>query len=393
MARSDPEGAEARPRRGGYLCASPQKFVRFRTAVPSRSPAPPIDRDAVAVADTPELNGEVAPERATSAAAGRIRMTPGMRYMAAGAFCFSLMSLLVKVAGSRLPSQEVVMARAIVTMLLSIAALRHARVSPWGTQRGLLTFRGVFGFVALSCFYHSLTHLPIADATVIQYTNPVFAGLLAVPFLGERLRRREVLSVLFSMVGVLLVMRPAFLFGGSAHELPPVTVVIGLVGAVCSAAAYITVRKLGKTEHPAVIISYFSVISIIASVPVALPGWIWPTGTEWLVLIGIGVTTQLGQTYLTHGLRMERAGTATATAYLQIVFAALWGVLFFAEVPDAGTLLGTAVIVGSTLALAPRGKPADPASADIADPASIDPHLMDNGKPLDDNDLRRPTSA
>lgn len=366
MLRAGPDGVEARPRRG--LCLRLVPLIRgILIYVPSPPPRTPMDRDAQAVADTPELHGEVAPERAPSTVPGRFHMTPGMRYMAAGAFCFSLMSLLVKLAGSRLPSQEVVMARAIVTMILSIALLRRARVSPWGNQRGLLTLRGVFGFLALSCFYHSLTHLPIADATVIQYTNPVYAGLLAVPLLGERLRRREVLSVLASMAGVLLVMRPAFLFGGSAHALPPVTVMIGLLGAMCSAAAYITVRKLGRTEHPAVIISYFSVISVIASVPVALPGWIWPTGKEWLVMIGIGVTTQLGQTYLTHGLRMERAGTATATAYLQIVFAALWGVLFFSEVPDAGTLLGAAVIVGSTLALAPRGKPAGHTTVDAAD--------------------------
>lgn len=343
-----------------------------------------MDRDARAVAETPELHGEVAPKRAPP---GRFRMTTGMRYMAASAFCFSVMSLLVKMAGSRLPSQEVVMARAIVTMILSIVLLRRARVAaPWGNQRGLLTLRGVFGFLALSCFYHSITHLPIADATVIQYTNPVYAGLLAVPFLGERLRRREVLSVVASMAGVMLVMRPAFLFGGSAHALPPATVMIGLFGAMCSAAAYITVRKLGRTEHPAVIISYFSVISVIASVPVALPGWIWPTAREWLVLVGIGVATQLGQTYLTHGLRMERTGTATATGYLQIVFAALWGVLFFAEVPDAGTLLGAAVIVGSTLALAGPGKP------ETATIAPVDQPLVDDDNPLEDNEMDAPTS-
>ena len=310
-------------------------------------------RDAVAA--TPELEGEIAPVHVEDPDPPRARrFTQGMRYMAAGAFFFSLMSLLVKVAGQRLPSQEVVMARAIVTAILSAWAVYHARVSPWGNRRGLLVFRGIAGFLALSCFYHTLTNLPIADATVIQYTNPVYAGLLAVPLLGEKLRRREVLSVLASMVGVLLVTRPSFLFGGSPHALPAGSVAIGLFGAVCSSAAYIAVRKLGATEHPSVIIGYFSVISVIVSIPVAVPGWIWPTATEWVVLVGIGITTQLGQMALTHGLRLERAGTATATAYLQIVFAAVWGVLFFTEFPDAGTILGAAVIVGSTLALAPR---------------------------------------
>jgi drug/metabolite transporter (DMT)-like permease len=87
-----------------------------------------------------------------------------------------------------------------------------------------------------------------------------------------------------------------------------------------------------------------------------MPGLLSPTRMEWLVLLGIGVATQLGQMALTNGLRLERAGPATATAYLQIVFAGIWGILFFAEIPDWGTLAGAALIVGSTLALARRKK-------------------------------------
>lgn len=317
----------------------------------------PDPRRDEALAATPELGGQVAgieveeggPEHGP-------RFPLGLRYMAGAALAFSVMSLLVKVAGQRLPSQEMVMVRAVITLALSAWAVRQAGVSPWGTpdRRGLLVLRGIVGFLALSCFYHSIVHLPLADATVIQYTNPVFAGLLAVPFLGERLRRREVMSVLVSMAGVALVMRPSFLFG-HGHALDATTVAIGLLGAMCSATAYITVRKLGTTEHAAVIVFYFSLVSVVAAVPTALSDAIWPTPREWLVLLGIGVTTQLGQIALTHGLRLERAGRATATAYLQIVFAALWGILFFAELPDWGTFLGAALIVGSTLALARRG--------------------------------------
>lgn len=314
------------------------------------------------VAATPELSGEVAGIEVDEAAAEPGPRFPlGMRYMVGAALAFSVMSLLVKVAGQRLPSQEMVMVRAVITLLLSVWGVRHAGVRPWGTpdKRGLLVVRGVFGFLALSCFYHSIVHLPLADATVIQYTNPVWAGLLAVPFLGERLRRREVASVLVSMAGVALVMRPSFLFGHGVG-LEPVTVIIGLLGAMSSGVAYVTVRKLGETEHPAVIVFYFSLVSVFAAVPTAIPGALWPTPMEWLVLVGVGVATQLGQIALTHGLRLERASRATATGYLQIVFAALWGILFFAELPDWGTFLGAALIVGSTLALArgPRPVPA-----------------------------------
>jgi drug/metabolite transporter (DMT)-like permease len=309
------------------------------------------------VGATPELSGEVAGIQAEDdEPRAPSRFPLGMRYMAMGALCFSIMSLLVKYGGQRLPPQEMVMIRAVITFILSAWAVRHARVSPWGTpgKRKLLMVRGIFGFTALSAFYHSIVHLPLADATVIQYTNPVWAGVLAVPLLGERLRRREVLSVVVSMVGVLVMMRPAFLFGGGT-ALEPVTVGIGLGGAMCSAMAYVTVRKLGATEHASVIVFYFSLISIFAALPTALPGALWPTPMEWLVLLGIGVSTQLGQMAITNGLRLERAGPATATAYLQIVFAGTWGILFFAEVPDWGTVAGAALIVGSTLALA-RGK-------------------------------------
>jgi drug/metabolite transporter (DMT)-like permease len=314
------------------------------------------------VAAAPELSGEVAGiEMEEAAPDGGSRFPLGMRYMVGAALAFSVMSLLVKVAGQRLPAQEIVMARAVVTMLLSAWGIHRARVPAWGTpgKRGLLMLRGTVGFLALSCFYHSLVHLPLADATVIQYTNPVWAGLLAVPFLGERLRRREVASVLVSMAGVALVMRPSFLFGHGVG-LEPLTVMIGLAGAMFSGVAYVTVRKLGATEHPAVIVFYFSLISVFAALPTALPGALWPTPVEWLVLLGVGVTTQIGQIAVTHGLRLERAGRATATAYLQIVFAALWGIVFFAELPDWGTFLGAALIIGSTLALARRGgeKPA-----------------------------------
>lgn len=314
-----------------------------------------------AVADTSELEGMAAGLEAADAGAAGARLSRfslGLRYMAAGAFFFSVMSLLVKVAGRRLPSQEVVLVRAVITLGLSWWGVRRAGVHPWGNERGRLVIRGVVGFMALSGFYYAVVHLPLADATVIQYTNPVWASLLAVPVLGERLRGRELASVLVSMAGVVIATRPTFLFGHGHGALDPVAIGIGLAAAVCSAGAYVTVRSLRGREDPLVIVFYFALVSVICAVPTALPGAVWPTPTEWLVLLGVGVTTQLGQLFITRGLHLERAGRATATGYLQIVFAALWGALFFAELPDAGTVIGAMLIVGSTLALARREKPA-----------------------------------
>lgn len=279
---------------------------------------------------------------------------PGLRYMALGAFFFSVMSLLVKVSGERLPSQQVVLARAVVSLVLSYWWLRRAGVPVWGNDKPFLILRGVLGFGGLSCFYYALVHLPLADATVIQYTNPVFAALLAAWLLRETMGTREVLCVAASLAGVLLIARPSFLFPGAPAELPTLAVVVALAGAVFSAAAYVTVRRLGRTEHPLVIVFYFPLIATPAAIPLVIPVALWPTPAEWLALLGVGVSTQIAQVYLTRGLQLERAGRATAVGYLQIVFAAFWGLLFFAEVPDLWVAGGTAIIVGSTLILARR---------------------------------------
>lgn len=281
--------------------------------------------------------------RGASAPAGAV--PGGLLFMAASAFWFSLMSLLVKVAGQRLPFQEVVLARAAISLALSWIALRRAGRRPWGRRRRLLVLRGMLGFLALSCFYYALVHLPLADATVIQYTNPVFTAVIAAFALRERLGGREAACVGASLVGVVLVARPAFLFGGGGLE--PAAVVVALVGAVLSAAAYVTVRKLGETEHPLVIVFYFALVSTVGALPATVPVALWPTTPEWLILLGVGVTTQLGQVYLTRGLQRERAGRAMAVAYLQIVFAGAWGILFFRELPDAWGLAGAALVVGS----------------------------------------------
>jgi drug/metabolite transporter (DMT)-like permease len=272
--------------------------------------------------------------------------------MILGAFFFSLMSLGVKAVGQRIPSQEVVLVRGVLNVAFSYALLRRARVPPWGNRPGVLILRGLLGFAALSSLYYALVHLPLADATVLQYTNPVWTALFAVWVLGERMRRREAALVLTSLLGVVLVARPSVLFGGEASGLDMVAVAVALLGAMFSAAAYVTVRKLGRTEHPLVIVFYFTLVTVPASLPGMMAGAVWPTPAEWLVLLGVGVAAQGGQVYMTRGLQLEPAARATAVGYLQVVFAALWGVLFFGEFPDGWTAAGALVILASTLALA-----------------------------------------
>jgi drug/metabolite transporter (DMT)-like permease len=95
-------------------------------------------------------------------------------------------------------------------------------------------------------------------------------------------------------------------------------------------------------------------------VPLSLPGvasdLVLPTGWEWLALLGVGVTTQIAQIFLTRGLAHEKAGAAMSIGYIQIVFAIAWGVLLFGERPDLPTLAGAGLVVAGTLAMSLKPK-------------------------------------
>lgn len=274
---------------------------------------------------------------------------PGLQSMALSAFFFSLMAALAKLAGKAVPLFELVFARSLVVALLSGASLLRRGIPFRGREPRFLLLRGVLGFAALTCFYYAVVHLPLADATVIHFMNPVIAAFIAAVWLGEHMGVKEVLLVLSSLGGVLVVARPALIFGADA-ALPLLPVGIGLCGAVLSASAYVTIRRL-RAEPPMLIVFWFAAVCTLLSLPFLLADPVLPSLGTLVVLIGVGLTTHVGQVFVTWGLRLERAGRASAVGYLQIVFASLWGWLLFSEVPDLWTWVGAAVIVGSTLAL------------------------------------------
>jgi drug/metabolite transporter (DMT)-like permease len=278
----------------------------------------------------------------------------GLRYMVAAAFFFSLMSLFVKLAGQRLPAVEIVFFRSVVMLVISTALVRRARLPMWGHNKRLLLLRGLLGFCALLCFFYAVTKLPLADVTVIHFTNPVFTALLASFFLAESMRRREVSGLLLSLAGVVLIVRPSFLFGQWAGNLDAAAVVVALAASVMSAGAYTSIRRLRATDHHTVIIFYFSMVSAAASIPLTAGAFVWPTPVEWALLIGVGIVTQTAQVFLTKGLLRERAGRAMSIGYVQVLFAALWGAMFFGDIPSPLSFGGAAMVFIGLLLVAGR---------------------------------------
>lgn len=277
--------------------------------------------------------------------------------MCASAFFFSLMSVFIKFAGQSLGVFEIITARGLVSMVAGWWMMRAADVAPLGKgDRGLLVLRGVLGVAALVCYATAVIRLPLAEATVFHFTSPLFTALLAAAFLGEVMGRREVAVAFLGFVGVVIIARPDFGLGifprdGVAETLDPIAVLIGISGAIFSAAAYTVVRKVGQTQHHLVIINYYALATFLIGLPLMMPGFRMPRGQEWLLLLGVGLSTQIGQIFLTKALQKERAGPAISIGYLQIGFAAFWGYLFFNTMPDGWSAAGTAVIVASIIIL------------------------------------------
>jgi len=134
-------------------------------------------------------------------------------WMLSSALSFSLMSVCVKAVGERIPVAEVVLARSLVSLVLSVLMLRQAGLSPWGNRRWLLVLRGAIGTGALLCVFAALEQLPLAPATVLQYLQPTITALLAWLLLKERLGGRIVLAALLGWLAVVLLSSPAELSG------------------------------------------------------------------------------------------------------------------------------------------------------------------------------------
>ncbi len=270
----------------------------------------------------------------------------GMRYMVLSAFGFSLMAVCVKYASLEgIPVLEIVAARALVSLILSYADIRYKKIPVFGQQKKLLILRGLIGSCALVCVYYAITHLPLAEATVLQYLYPIFTAILALFFLKEHVHWHLIVSIFLSFLGVLCVVRPAFLFGSVAQNLSYFAVLAGILGAIGSSAAYVLVRKLNQTEDSSVIIFYFPLVALPFSLfflgaDFVVPGW-----KACLLLVLVGIFTQIGQVGLTKAMQTETAGRAAGFSYLQVVFAALFGWWFFQEIPNEWFALGAIFIL------------------------------------------------
>lgn len=274
------------------------------------------------------------------------RTVQAARFMVLSALGFALMGACVKVLGSRgFPVVEIIAFRAAISLVLSLAVVLRKGIPILGQQRLWLLARGIIGFLALLCVYYSVVHLPLAEATILQYVHPIFTLLIALLFLGERIHSRTLVCIALSLAGLVLVAQPGWLAGFQADTLDPFTVGIALLGALGSASAYVIVRKLAATEDSSVIILYFPLVCLPATIVLGWAQFVMPSGTDWLFVVGVGVFTQIGQWGLTRGMALQTAGIVSAFSYVQVPFAMILGYFVFNEEFNFWVINGAALIL------------------------------------------------
>ncbi|MCW8330139.1 DMT family transporter [Photobacterium sp. SDRW27] len=273
----------------------------------------------------------------------------GVRYMLVSAFAFALMSSCVKLVSTYgIPVFEIVAARAVVSLIISYVDVKRKRISVWGGNKKLLIARGVAGSLALICVYYAISTLPLAEATILQYLHPVFTAVLALLFLREKVQISTVICIVCCIVGLFLIVSPRLTFEG-ATELPLLSVSVALLGAFGSAVAYVIVKRLSTSEDSSVIIFYFPLIALPLSVILLGSDFVMPNTEAFLLLLFVGIFTQIGQVGLTKAMQTEVASRATAYSYAQVVFSVILGWLLFSETPSVWTCAGGILIIVGAL--------------------------------------------
>jgi drug/metabolite transporter (DMT)-like permease len=273
-------------------------------------------------------------------------LTPNVRgsiWVALAVVMFSVMTMLIKLVGARLPVVEILFFRQIVMFGFIAPLLWRAGPAALRTERvGLHGFRVLAALFAMLAGFTALVHMPLADATAISFAKTLFVTVLATLVLHEVVGLRRWTATLVGFCGVLVVLQPSG--AGIGHY-----ALLALASAMAVAAVQISLRLLTRSESSLTIMAYQAIALTVLLAPAAAWWWVNPTPLEWLALLAIGFFATLGQWCNVTGFRTGEAAAVAPMDYTRILFATVIGIAVFHEVPTLATFVGTAIIIGATL--------------------------------------------
>ena len=269
-------------------------------------------------------------------------------FMVGACVVWSFLSWIVRMLSSDLHAFEIVFFRNLFGFLAIAPFLFRRGIPDFPRQEfSLYMIRAGFGLVAMLGWFYALTVVPLADATALSFTAPIFTTIAAIIILGEVVRVRRWTAMLIGFAGAMIVLRPGDL-----------TIGIGEISALVSSAAIavviVLVKILARTETSDRIVAFHTLILLPLSLFAAVFVWTWPTWTQLGMCVFLGMAASLANWLTVRAFTIGETAAVMPYDFTRLPFMALIGYLAFAEVPDVWTWIGGAVIFASSIYIARR---------------------------------------
>lgn len=268
----------------------------------------------------------------------------GILYIIAAGLFFALMTFFVRLSGE-LPSMQKAFFRNLVAATVSITMLLRSNegIRPHKGSLPTLLLRSLCGTIGLICNFYAIDHMNISDANMLNKLSPFFAIIMSYFILKERANKVEWGAVVLAFIGALFVVKPSF-------SMEFFYAMIGVMGGLGAGVAYTFVRKLGKIgERGPVIVMFFSVFSCCATLPSLLLNYVPMKSWQVLFLLAAGICATGGQFCITTAYTKAPAKEISVFDYSQVVFAAILGCVFLGQIPDAWSVVGYVIIIGTAI--------------------------------------------
>ena len=269
----------------------------------------------------------------------------GIIHILLAALCFSLMTLFLKLAGD-LPTMQKAFFRNIVALFMALAILSRSKEKfkiQKKTLPGLL-MRCMFGTAGLIANFWAIDHLDLADSNMLNKMSPFFAMIMSIFILKEVPDIFEWITIVIAFIGVVFIVKP----GLGLASLPAL---VGLFSGFGAGTAYAFLRKVTSNgERGTIVVMCFSLFSTLVTLPFLIFDFVPMTKLQLIFMLLSGVSAMGGQMNITAAYTYAPAKEISIYDYSQVVFAALWGVLFFSEIPDILSVMGYVIIIGAGFA-------------------------------------------
>ena len=265
----------------------------------------------------------------------------GALWMVGALLSFSLMAVSVRELLPTMGSFEILFLRSFMSLAILLLLLPRRLASLRTRHFGLHVLRNAFHFGGQYAWVYAISILPLATVFAIEFTMPVWAALLAMLFLGERLNQGRVVMLALGVAGVFVMLRPG------VAVIQPAALVM-LLGAFAYASTMIATKRLSGHDSAFAILFYMAVIQLPFGLVPALPQWVWPGLGDLPWVIALGVVGLSAHYCMTRAFRIADAMVVVPIDFLRLPLIAVVGMLFYGERIELPFVLGAAVIFAGT---------------------------------------------